>query len=679
MPVVDKETGKARWRGALQTLWFLAPIPFVAGSVLILAVHLFVFPVRLVIGQVVPYNVVSPMDAIYVNTEELQKLDREGKTYVIDPKVEEEALLNLRKFFVEIRSAPIAEDSPLELARSIAEEFNVPREAVAVLLTFDEESLVEVESYSTEILSAIMGTVVDGERLNAFKRSVLDNPSATLPETVAHSFLRVNIKESADPMELREHITRLVSKPIRRGEVILPEGGIVTQLALDKLSAVRVGFERQNIFTFAGLVILLLAISLIWLIHAHLFKRHLISNPLLWFQMSAILIISLALSMLIGRLPFKYVYYAIPVGVSLAVIIIVTVYDAIIGLYIGIGLSIIVALALGVNANLATYFLLSCVYPVVFLGRKTDARRLVLFGVNLGIFNTVLALVVILVSVQAFSWWALLYSFSAGIGASILALGLTPVVEIVSTQGTRGKLASLLNQEHPLLKRLLLEAPGTYFHSLVMASMAEEASTLIGADALLAKVGAMYHDIGKLKRPGFFAENISDQSKNPHQNLPPESSYQIVVHHVTEGMDLGRKHGLPPEVVAFIPEHHGRDVVKYFYEEALKRKDQGAQMDISPEDFMYPGPNPRSKETAIVMLADSCEAIVRSMESFDEEEVKRVVRRVIDEKLSQGLLDDSSLTLGDANKIVDAFASVLVNLHHSRLKYPERNVELAEA
>jgi len=386
---------------------------------------------------------------------------------------------------------------------------------------------------------------------------------------------------------------------------------------------------------------------------------------------ATILVLALTVSLIIGRLPFKYIHYAVPLATAAVVILIVTMYDAILASYVGLGLAVVAALALNYNSNLAVYMLVSTTYPVVFLNQRSSTRNLALFGLNLGLLNLVLALAVFLFSVETFSWWALSYALLAGIAAATVALGATPLLETFSSQLTPTKLQALINPEMLLLKRLLDEAPGTYMHSMVMGSMSEEACNSIGANGLLAKVGSMYHDIGKLKRPGFYTENIGNPENNPHKHLPPESSFNIIVQHIQDGVEMGRKAGLPPGVMAFIPEHHGTTLMKYFLEEARKRSEaEGAAFD--PDHFRYAGPDPRCKETAVVMLADSCEARVRAMDTFTEEEVRATVRENIQEKERSGHLNDSGLTIGDLHAVEEAFTSVLVNLHHSRLKYPEQ-------
>ncbi|OPX23753.1 MAG: hypothetical protein B1H03_00580 [Planctomycetales bacterium 4484_113] len=674
---VEKQRGSPLWQIASAALFLLAATG-------ILYVHLFLVPVDLRLGQVVPYNIISPQDGVYTDTTELAKLTPSGTPTIIDPQEGDAAVAEMHRFFDSLRRAQIEAGNVGEVVQELASQYGVDEEAVSLLLTYGEQELKQVETFAAQVISTNMKAVIDAEKLAAYKETIHKGSTLTLPEQVGFAFLRVNLKPAARPQLVQEYIERLVSRPIKKGEIILGEGGVVDQVVLDKLAAVRDGFVRQKQYQFAGLLLLLAALMLIWFFHLFYFKPSIFYHPVLWGQITLIFLVAMVLALVLGRVPFRYVFYMVPLAIAAAVIIFVTVYDAILALYFGIGLTLILSLSLNFNSNLTAYMLLSAVYPVVFLSRKSEPRHLVSFGFNLGVFNVAMVLMVILVSVETFSWFALSYAFVAGVAAAIIALGVTPFLEMLSTQLTPGKLQLLLNPENPLLKRLLEEAPGTYFHSLIMANMAEEGCNEIGANGLLAKVGAMYHDIGKLKRPGFFAENIGDEAHNPHRNLPPESSYNIILQHVVEGVELGRKYGLPPEVLAFIPEHHGTGVMKYFFETAKKREGLEEGFEITEQDYRYPGPNPQSKETGVVMLADTCEAMIRARESFTEEEVRDTVRQVVRDKLEQGYLDSSGLTAGDLNRIVDSFTQVLVNLHHSRLKYPgdekqaEGEVEVAQ-
>jgi len=656
--------GGALWRA----LWGLA---FFLGVLAVLYVHIVVWPVRFTPGQVVPYDIIAPMATEYLDTTELAALQAEGKASIIDTRVKENALLNLSAFFPDLRAIRLEESEPTQQVEELAAKYPVPSDVIALLLTYSDEDLADIESYAGEVLSNYMQTPMSAEKVSQLRDQAGEKSSLMLRDRLPIFFLKENITEAPDVPEVQEYINALVTHKISKGEIILGAGNIVTQVTLDKLTAVEEGMVKQRMYKFFGLALLQLALMLVWYVHLWFYKRKIFSNPSIWGQLTTVLVLALTASLLIGRLPFKYIHYAAPLATAAAVILIVTMYDAILASYVGLGLAVVAALALNYNSNLTIYMLISTTYPVVFLNQRSSTRSLALFGLNLGLLNLVLALAVFLFSVETFSWWSLSYAVLAGIAAATVALGATPLLETFSSQLTPAKLQALINPEMPLLKRLLEEAPGTYMHSMVMSSMSEEACNSIGANGLLAKVGAMYHDIGKLKRPGFYAENIGNPENNPHRHLPPESSFNIIVQHIQDGVEMARKAGLPPGVIAFIPEHHGTTLMKYFLEKARKRS-EAEGVAFNPDHFRYAGPDPRSKETAVVMLADSCEARVRAMDTFTEEDVRATVRENIQEKERNGHLDDSCLTIGDLHAVEEAFTSVLVNLHHSRLKYPEQ-------
>jgi putative nucleotidyltransferase with HDIG domain len=219
---------------------------------------------------------------------------------------------------------------------------------------------------------------------------------------------------------------------------------------------------------------------------------------------------------------------------------------------------------------------------------------------------------------------------------------------------------------HPLLRQLLLKAPGTYHHTLIVSNMAERAAEAIGADSLLARVGAYYHDVGKTIRPYFFVEN-RDEGMDPHARLDPYTSAQIIIGHVKDGIELAHKYRLPRQVTDFIPEHHGTMLAPFFYREAVKQAG-GAQVDKS--QFEYPGPKPRSRETAITMLADGAEATVRSKRPSSIDELEHIVSEAMQSRLLAGQLDESPLTMEDLRAIQSAFVDVLRGLQHPRIDYP---------
>ncbi len=229
------------------------------------------------------------------------------------------------------------------------------------------------------------------------------------------------------------------------------------------------------------------------------------------------------------------------------------------------------------------------------------------------------------------------------------------------------QLLEISRPTHPLLRQLLLKAPGTYHHTLIVSNMAERAAEAIGADAQLARVGAYYHDVGKAIRPYFFAENRVEGT-DPHARLDPYTSAQIIISHVKDGIELARKYRLPHRIIEFIPEHQGTLLVTYFYHEAVKQAGSADKIDQS--QFTYPGPKPRSRETAITMLADGAEATVRSRSPSTVEELNETIAQSIQSRVNSGQLDECPLTLADLREIRAAFADVLRGLHHPRVAYP---------
>jgi len=260
----------------------------------------------------------------------------------------------------------------------------------------------------------------------------------------------------------------------------------------------------------------------------------------------------------------------------------------------------------------------------------------------------------------------------AGIFWSFVIAGALPVFEYVFKVVTNISLLESSDFNHPLLKRLVLEAPGTYHHSLMVGNLAEVAAEAINANSLLARVGAYYHDIGKLHKPEYFSENQS-KSFSHHEQLKASMSKLVIVNHVKEGIELAKKYKLNSAIIDFIEQHHGTSLVFYFYRRALEGKEE-EKGEIKEDVYRYPGPKPQTKETAIVLLADSAEAACRSLESPDPQRIEEVVHTIINNKFIDGQLDECELALKDLYKIAATFKRILAAIYHSRIEYPaEKN------
>ena len=261
-----------------------------------------------------------------------------------------------------------------------------------------------------------------------------------------------------------------------------------------------------------------------------------------------------------------------------------------------------------------------------------------------------------------------------GVLNGFLAPGLAYIViivfESVFDKTTDMTLLELSDFNHPLLRRLSLEAPGTYHHSYLIGMLAESATEALGGNALLARVGSYYHDIGKLEKPEYFVENQA-KGRNPQEKLAPRMSSLILSNHVRRGLEMAREYGLPKEIEAFIVQHHGTSLMNFFYQKELEQKEV---QDVSESEFRYPGPRPQSVETAIVMLADSVEAASRTLKDPKPNRIKNLVEQIIDERFESGELDEAPLTLKDLSKISAAFQKILNGIFHGRVEYPNRNI-----
>lgn len=309
----------------------------------------------------------------------------------------------------------------------------------------------------------------------------------------------------------------------------------------------------------------------------------------------------------------------------------------------------------------------SSLFTIYAVGRIRERYQLVSFGLYLGIVNFLVILILGLIGEQSLRtiFIGCGVGLLGGLLAALIALGAIPLLENSLKLSTPMKLMELSSTGHPLIKRLMAEAPGTYYHSILVANLAEAAADAVGADSLLVRVASYYHDIGKLERPAYFTEN-QEPGNNPHDKISPAMSSLIIVSHVKDGVEMAKEYGLPEAVVNIIAEHHGDSVIKYFYHKA---KEQGGN--VSEEDFSYPFPTPQTRESAIVMMADCVQATLQSMPPMSKGETAAKIHSLIEERLNDGQFVKCDLTFRDLAVIQDAFVSVYDGMKHHRIKYPD--------
>ena len=323
--------------------------------------------------------------------------------------------------------------------------------------------------------------------------------------------------------------------------------------------------------------------------------------------------------------------------------------------------------------QVAVYAMISSSAAIYGIGRYRERQSVTLAGFFTAGANVVMALALIAYAEQPFSFNTLLLAigcgFAGGLLTAIFAAGGLPINESLFGILTDVKLLELSNADLPVLGQLALRAPGTNQHSHAVGQLAEDACRAVGANPLLARIGALYHDIGKLAAPEYFVEN--QQGENPHDHLRPTQSAKIITSHVTYGTKLAKEISLPKKIADFIPQHHGTRTLHFFLRKAQAQAKPGETVD--EKDFRYPGPKPEFKEAAIMMLADSCEAAARSLARPDPENIRAIVVKIVDAIVSDGQLDDCDLTLRELTTIREAMISALTAIYHARIDYPGFN------
>jgi putative nucleotidyltransferase with HDIG domain len=357
------------------------------------------------------------------------------------------------------------------------------------------------------------------------------------------------------------------------------------------------------------------------------------------------------------------------VPIPFAAILVTMLYNGRIGVFAAVTLAILLDGQWALRESHTLFFgLVGGVAGAV--GIRVVRRRRHLY-VTIGVLAVASILATISIGLsQGWSTRTILASCLLGVlmalASAALAMMVMPVAESATRITTDLTLLELSDLGRPLLRRLALEAPGTWAHSLAMANLCESACNIIGANGLLARVGCYYHDIGKLASPGHFVENQGG-GPNPHDLMRPQDSAKIIQSHVADGLALAEAAHLPPVVKAFIPEHHGTTYITYFLSRARGSDPDGR---VDPSDYRYPGPRPQSAETAVAMLADSAEAAIRVLPNPSPEAVRNAIEHLVQQKLGSGQLDDAPLTLRDLDRIKREFARVMSGTYHKRIGYP---------
>lgn len=477
----------------------------------------------------------------------------------------------------------------------------------------------------------------------------------------ATEIARKNAQNSVKPYEV----------VFQKGDKILFEGEPVTRLKRDALRQAGYNVYELNWTGLIAIYIIVFVGTFLFLSYMKFFEKDFLQPK----YMAITAFLTLLLAFIGVVLPTGFSPYVIPIPAFLILMSIFT--KPRIAFVASVLLLSIMAIGYQYNIQYLVAFILLSLFSVVSMSQIRYAERvdIIKTGFNIGLAGLIIVLSIYILEkclievdnvllVKNCSFILLNAIFSA-----IVASGLMPLLESTFKIITPYGLAEYGDHDQKLLKRLQMDAPGTYHHSLMVSNLCEAAAEAIGADPILARVGALYHDIGKLKRPLFFVENQSYfLIENPHNKFTPRLSKMIITAHPKDGIEIAKEAGLPQVIQNFIIQHHGEGLASYFYNQAVQ--EEGAE-NVKEEQFRYPGPKPNTKETAILMIADAVESAVRSLKNPTTEEIENMINKIIVERLNDGQLSDSPLTLKDIKTIAATFLRILRGMQHNRIKYQE--------
>ncbi|EOU1109332.1 TPA: HDIG domain-containing protein [Clostridium perfringens] len=635
------------------------------------------------VGDIPKSDIKAHREIIDESATEARKKEAEEKVdkqYSLRTDVQKQSEEKIKGFFSSVEKVLAQDKSEEEKAKLIPRApFKITDEQANKIASMNAQSTKNLESVCIDGLNkAYEAPIEDGNEqdLKDAKKEYTDFISSSdlsdSEKAIALNFVNVvepNFfydKEKTDEL-IKETLKQVPPVMIKKNQIVVSEGEPVTAHQLELLGTLGLLSDSASaICIYIALGVLVIIVM--YLQYGYIHKYYTAINK----EFSKIVMISIlnVFPVILARLFGMMSNYIIPLACMPMLITLLLNYK--ISLVFSMLNVILIGGAVGFNPNIIILVILNVVLGGTLL-RKMQQRNDILYSsITVAVLSSILTFSVGTLTTNNFMEILADSTFAAAgaILSGILTIGVLPFFESTFDIVTNAKLLELSNPNNPLLKKLLMEAPGTYHHSILVANLAELAAEQVGGNPLLARIGAYYHDVGKTKRPYFFRENQFGK-KNPHDRLKPEASSKIIISHVKDGSELAKEYNLPKTIHDFIVTHHGETLVKYFY---LTVKNNSENPDeVKEEDFKYPGPKPMSKEQGIVMLADSTEAAVRSINEPTEEKIEKMVNNIIDDKLASGQLDNCDLTLRDISKIKKCFLKALNGIHHERIEYPDDN------
>ena len=648
-------------------------------------------------GDIPRSDIKAPRDTIderATKEAEDKALEKVDKQYTQKAEVKKQAEDNVILLFEKLNTIINNQSAQTATTTSVESNFSELKKIEGIVLSEDEYKELlnipkeQLSSLQKDILNIIDKTYEkninekDDESLNTARDSAVslveklnlaDKLKYVLEELVKGQINPNCFYDEEKTQELIDETRKSVAKVvIKQNQIIVKEGVPVTQNELDILSDLGMLDDGKNtsIYLYVYIVLAVFVGIIMFLQYNYIDRNYseIFKNTKKITLISVINLMTLVFARTIGLVsPFLIPFACAPILLTLLINYKISIVISILNV-------IVISIATGFDAQVMMLGVISSILGATLLKKMQQRNELLYSTIYLSIVGVIITVSTgILISSNLRE--VLIKSgitFIGGVLSGIFALGILPFLEGTFNEVTTLKLLELSNPNHPLLKKLLMEAPGTYHHSMLVANLAEMASEEVGANSVIVRIGSYYHDVGKTERPYFFGENQMG-GENPHNHMTPNLSAKIIISHVKDGIELARKYNLPKVIQDIIGEHHGTTLVKYFYY-TMKNNSENPE-EVKEEDYRYPGPIPNSKEAGIIMLADSVEAAVRSIKEPSEDKIKEMINNIISDKLSCGQLNDCNLTIKDIEKIKKCFLTALNGIYHHRIEYPKEKIK----
>lgn len=633
------------------------------------------------IGDISEVDIDAPANMVDKVATEMLRKEAEDKVqpiYKVDLTVQIELEKTIDSFFLQLEELIESEEYDFEQKLEILENNAVvplDKDSYRLLLSSSQSDLKQAKDNIRYLINQILNERLSQEQLESKKEDIIEFFSKLPKQSklndvgakIATSIIMPNLLYDKEETELRKEEARanIEEVLIKKGTRIVSKGQEINEQQIQLLKAYGLlkdanGSDKRINFAYGTMLFAAMAVFCLYIWRL---------SPNIWTSNSMLLLICIniiiILILAIGTRSISHYMMPIPACAFIITILV----DARVAIVTNILMVVIIGFMTEFNIVLLVALLLSGALGSIMVS-KTHHRSMVIYaGLAVAFINIITIMsfgLINNVEIKHFIY-DITYGIVGGIFTSVLTIGLLPFFEYAFDIITPTKLLELTNPNQPLLRRLMIEAPGTYYHSILVGNLSEAAADEVGANALLCRAGSYYHDIGKLKRPYFFKENQLTPD-NPHDKISPNLSASIIISHVKDGIEIAKKHKLPSKVIDIISQHHGNTLVAYFYHKALKAQEKDP---VEEEKFRYPWSKPQTKEAAIVMLADSVEAFVRSLSEPTKEDVEKGVRKIVFDKINDNQLGECNLTLKDMDKIIQAFLKVLEGIFHDRIEYPE--------